>query len=223
MKIRLKFTKLGLMKYIGHLDLMRTFQKIFRQANIPIAYSEGFNPHQIFSIAAPLSVGITSESEYLDLKLVHNMNLSLMIEQINACCPNGLKIEEAIELDEKEPAAMACVSAAEYQIIQKKYLVTSERVSKFISQAQIMVQKKTKKGRLNDVDIKPGILNFIVEDEIIQITLATGSVFNIKPDTVLNAYCSFFQEEFLFFDYQIHRKSLYRGKENLFPLSIPVL
>lgn len=67
MKIRIKFRKYGTMKFIGHLDVMRFFQKAIRRAGIPIAYTEGFSPHQIMSFAAPLGVGLTSDGEYLDI------------------------------------------------------------------------------------------------------------------------------------------------------------
>ena len=70
MKIRIKFRKYGNMKFIGHLDVMRYFQKAIRRADVGIRYSEGFSPHQIMSFAAPLGVGITSEGEYLDIEVV---------------------------------------------------------------------------------------------------------------------------------------------------------
>lgn len=69
MKVRIKFAKSGVMKFIGHLDMMRYFQKAMRRADIDIKYSEGFSPHQIMSFAAPLGVGITSDGEYLDIEV----------------------------------------------------------------------------------------------------------------------------------------------------------
>ena len=69
MKIRIKFSKFGNMRFIGHLDTMRYFQKVMRRADIDIAYSTGFSPHQIMSFAAPLGVGLISEGEYLDIEV----------------------------------------------------------------------------------------------------------------------------------------------------------
>lgn len=69
MKIRIRFRKYGVMKFIGHLDVMRYFQKAMRRAHIDICYSEGFSPHQIMSFAAPLGVGITSDGEYMDIEV----------------------------------------------------------------------------------------------------------------------------------------------------------
>ena len=70
MKVRIKFAKYGAMKFIGHLDMMRFFQKAVRRADIDVKYSEGFSPHQIMSFAAPLGVGIESCGEYMDLEVL---------------------------------------------------------------------------------------------------------------------------------------------------------
>ena len=74
MKIRIKFRKYGTMKFIGHLDVMRYFQKAIRRAEVNIRYSEGFSPHQIMSFAAPLGVGITSKGEYVDIEVLDTEN-----------------------------------------------------------------------------------------------------------------------------------------------------
>ena len=73
MKIRIKFSKQGAMKFIGHLDTMRYFQKAMRRADVDIRYSEGFSPHQIMSFAAPLGVGLTGSGEYLDIEVIHGL------------------------------------------------------------------------------------------------------------------------------------------------------
>ncbi|MFR3320816.1 MAG: TIGR03936 family radical SAM-associated protein [Lachnospiraceae bacterium] len=69
MRVRVKFSKYGVMKFIGHLDVMRYFQKAMRRAGIDIAYSEGMSPHMIMSFAQPLGVGLTSDGEYMDVEL----------------------------------------------------------------------------------------------------------------------------------------------------------
>ena len=75
MKIRIKFRKFGPVRFIGHLDLMRFFQKMIRRADLDIAYSNGFSPHQIMSFAAPLGVGLESNGEYMDIE-VHSVTTS---------------------------------------------------------------------------------------------------------------------------------------------------
>ena len=83
MKIRMKFSKQGPLKFIGHLDIMRYFQKVMRRADVDIRYSEGFSPHQIMSFASPLGVGILSNGEYVDIEVNSTKDSKTMIEQIN--------------------------------------------------------------------------------------------------------------------------------------------
>ena len=88
MKIRIKFSKQGAMKFIGHLDTMRYFQKVMRRADVDIRYSEGFSPHQIMSFAAPLGVGITSNGEYVDIEAWASPEAASI--WILKCCPRTL-------------------------------------------------------------------------------------------------------------------------------------
>ena len=69
MKARIKFKKYGVLRFIGHLDVMRFFQKLMRRADIPIAFTGGYSPHMIMSFASPLGIGLTSDGEYLDIEL----------------------------------------------------------------------------------------------------------------------------------------------------------
>lgn len=223
MRVRLKFSKTDAMKFIGHLDIMRTFQKIFRQGDVPIAYSGGYSPHQVFSIAAPLPVGVTSEGEYIDLELDRSMELTQLIDQINACCPNGLKILYAVIIDSTEPAAMASVSAATYCVYQKEVLMTTDQINAFAMQETMIISKKNKKGNRVELDIKPGIFNITVDDNKVLMTLATGSVFNIKPDAIFQAYSDFIGVIYDPFNYKLHRKELYHGEKELISLSVPIM
>ena len=92
MKIRIKFRKYGTMKFIGHLDVMRYFQKAIRRSEVNIRYSEGFSPHQIMSFAAPLGVGITSKGEYVDIEVLDTENSKKMIDRLNAVMSEGFEL-----------------------------------------------------------------------------------------------------------------------------------
>ena len=74
MKVRIKFSKTGCMKFIGHLDVMRYFQKAIRRCGLDVSYSQGYNPHQLISFAAPLGVGLTSDGEYMDMQLESSLS-----------------------------------------------------------------------------------------------------------------------------------------------------
>jgi len=208
MLIRIKFEKLGALRFIGHLDLMRTFQKLFRRADIPIAYSEGFNPHQIFSIAAPLSVGIESVGEYLDLKLKDPMDLDAFMDATNQVAPYGLKVVSAIVLEDKATAGMAAVSGAYYTITGE---VEQFDIDGFLEKESIIVTKKTKKGKLKEMNLKPGIFKLSKSGESLTMILSSGSTFNIKPDIILQELCAFHNKDYNRFDYQIVRKDILMG------------
>lgn len=218
MKVRLKFSKTGALKFVGHLDLMRTFQKIFRMSGIPIGYSEGFNPHQIFSIAAPLGVGTTSSAEYLDLKLIQHVEALDLMKQINLYCPVGIEVLEVKYLDENESAAMASVVAARYHINQHDLSITADLIETFKAQENIYINKISKKGVRNTVDIKPAIYMLECHNQIISMMIATGSKLNIKPQAVCEAICEFAKTPYDRFNYEIHRDALYKDIDNLVTL-----
>ena len=69
MKYRIKFTKVGKVRFVGHLDLLKLFQRAIKRAGIPVAYSNGFNPHQLIGFAIPLPLGMASVGEYVDVEL----------------------------------------------------------------------------------------------------------------------------------------------------------
>ena len=89
MKIRIKFAKYGVMKFIGHLDVMRFFQKAIRRADIDIRFSEGFSPHPVMSFAAPLGVGMESLGEYLDIEVNSMTSAEEMKDALNREMADG--------------------------------------------------------------------------------------------------------------------------------------
>ena len=171
MKARIKFQKYGAMKFVGHLDVMRYFQKLFRRANIDNEYSKGFSPHQIMSFAAPLGVGLTSDGEYLDIQLLSADSPEVMVERLNAVITEGFHIIsyrplKDTEQNVKNVTAMALVSSADYLVSLKDGYelgagITNqegfqEAFMAFLNSSEIVIGKKTKKSE-KEVDIKPMI------------------------------------------------------------------
>jgi radical SAM-linked protein len=223
LKIRIKFQKIGSIKFIGHLDLVRAWQKIFRRSGIPIAYSEGFNPHQIFSIASPLAVGITSDGEYLDLKLTaDSYDLGQLVDQINAVCPPGIIVLDAVALSEQSIAGMAACYASLYTIEFSEELTyrlnQSDTLNDFFSQESIVIAKKNKKGKFNDLDLKTGLFDYKrLAPSKIQLLLATGSTLNVKPELIMTALMDYSHIELPVFTdtlyYWMHRIEIYQSLE----------
>ncbi|MDF1617950.1 TIGR03936 family radical SAM-associated protein [Petrocella sp. FN5] len=218
MLVRLKFKKEGPIRFVGHLDMMRTFQKMFTRAGIPIAYSEGFNPHQIFSFASALAVGVSSESEYMDVKLTEDVAINVLIEAINLKAPEGIFFLDGVEIDNKETSAMASVVAATYRIEVLNSIITEDMLSAMMSQETLIIRKKNKKGKINDFDLRPGIINILLKDKHLIMTIANGSHFNIKPEMVLEKLLALNDLNYVRCDYRFHRVEIYHDHNGLRPL-----
>ncbi len=190
-KIRIKFKKYGDMKFIGHLDVMRYFQKLLRRAQIDCAYSEGFNPHQIMSFANPLGVGIESEGEYMDLTLDSITDCEDIRNRLNAQNVKGFEISKVIILPEGSGKAMATIDGADYKVVfhePHKVSFSDEDCQSFMSREKIEITKKTKKGE-KTIDLKEGIHDLrLEEDKSVFMKVAAGSRLNIRPEQVMGAF-----------------------------------
>lgn len=243
MKVRIQFAKYGVMKFIGHLDVMRFFQKAIRRADIDIRYSEGFSPHQIMSFAAPLGVGIESTGEYLDIE-VNSMTSTVEIkDSLNRVMVEGMEVVSVKLLPDTVKNAMASVAAAEYLVV---YTATDskeksggssnqttdflfddleKKLADFYAQEQIPVTKTTKKSVM-EMDIKPGIfkmkagkgINLPEKDtnnySAIFMLLDASSSGNIKPSMVMEELCKFYHTEFEKYNWQIIRIETYTKSED---------
>ena len=98
MKARIKFRKYGCMRFIGHLDMMRYFQKVMRRAQIPIAFTGGYSPHMIMSFAQPLGVGVTSDGEYFDIELTEPIASECAVRQMNEVMAEGIDVVSFVEI-----------------------------------------------------------------------------------------------------------------------------
>ena len=161
MKVRVKFSKEGAVKFIGHLDVMRYFQKAIRRAGIDVAYSEGFSPHMIMSFAAPLGVGVTSTGEYFDMELRSISSSRQLTERFNAVMAEGIRVLSVREIPEgKAHAAMSLVAGADYLVSFRPGKGLAEgwedRVEEFLAQPEIVILRKTKRSE-KETDIRPWI------------------------------------------------------------------
>lgn len=222
MKIRIKFRKTGIMKFIGHLDVMRYFQKAIRRADVEICYSGGFSPHQIMSFAAPLGVGITSNGEYVDIEVHSTGTTAEMLERLNAVMAEGFEIAEYKLLPDTAANAMSSVAAADYTLTFRPGYEPEEesaeewfkKLTAFFDQPRVMVLKKTKKGE-KEMDLKPLIydLGVIAGNDAAQsqlfMKISTGSASNIKPELLLDAYYEALGKERSPFAFMVQREEVY--------------
>lgn len=227
LKVRVKFAKEGAMKFIGHLDIMRYFQKALRRAQIPVAFSEGFSPHMIMSFAAPLGVGVTSTGEYFDMELTEKMTSAEMTERLNKTMAEGMKVISVREVpDGKANVCMALVAAADYLVSfrEGKELTPDwkEHWDAFLAQDEIRIMRKTKRNVV-ETDIRPWIYQAELRGDEIYMQLSSGSVHNLKPELVMEAFAAYLQCELQPFALMIHRQEVYadigkEGERKLLPL-----
>ncbi len=241
LNIRIKFQKYGVMKFIGHLDMMRYFQKAIRRAGIDIAYSGGYSPHQIMSFAAPLGVGVTSDGEYFDIEVNSSRSSLKSLDALNQVMVEGVSILEYRRLPDTARSSMSLVAAADYIVYVKPGYAPdvhslqelSQQVQQYYEmQPEILITKQTKKSQL-EMNLKGliyemkglNLKDFTLKDGPLPeyglfLKVSTGSSDNVKPELVLEDFCKFCGITYNPLKYQVHRLEVYgrRADGTLIPL-----
>lgn len=218
MKVRIKYTKSGHLKFIGHLDVMRYFQKAVKRAGLDIAYSQGFSPHQLMSFAAPLALGVTSEGEYFDAEFNSLISSEEFVRRFNEQMVEGMRVNDVVLLPDNAKNSMSIVAASDYvitlmpEIPQEMKRQILEKAVVLLDKESVEILKKTKKSEKVE-DIRPGIQKISLTEDGIYMMLATGSEYNLKPELVIQAICNEVGYEYKKFDYRIHRIETYMKNE----------
>lgn len=217
MKVRIKFSKVGPVKFIGHLDTMRYFQKALRRAELPVAYSSGFNPHIIMSFAAPLGVGTTSLGEYFDMELVEDVPTKVIEERLDAAMVEGFHVVSARKVEDgKASKAMSLVAAADYYVEfregKEPCADWQDKLNDFYAQTSINVTKKTKKSE-REIDIRPFIYEMRLMDNGVFLKLASASANYTKPELVMDSFVTWLGAETKEYAYLVERREVYADQD----------
>ncbi len=228
MRLVVKYEKQDRVKYISHLDLMRTLHRALRRARIPVAFSQGYNPQPKVAFAPPLSVGMTSQGEYMDVMLTSAMSPQEFCQRMNSVLPQGIAMLRAVAIDESLPSLMSMIERALYRITLKAPGLRMEEILKdFLFQPDIAITKSSKKGeRL--VNIRPMIhrLEIVGQNEegvIMEAMLSAGSRESLNPGQLVHLLLEFAGAgEGSCCLPNIHRLDmfLYRGNEWITPLEL---
>ena len=213
--VRVKYCKDGPIKYISHLNLAQVFTRALRRADIPVVISGGFNPRFRISFGPPLPLGISSTSEYLDIRLKEEVNVEELTERLNLILPQGLKILKAKIIPSSADSLVKIIDRASYIItlkikIKEKLLDSAvknqenelkeleqeieKNNKRFLNLDEITVEKQTKNG-IKMVDIKLSILDITVKKfkkQILELGLEIkiGQQGNLNPRYVIRAWIS---------------------------------
>ena len=151
--IRVCFYKIGPLSYISHLDLVRTMTKIVVRSGLPLWYTEGFNPKPKLVFAAPLSIGVESEVEFMDLRLLEILPEAEIVEKLNRVMPPDMQVRFAYY----PTTPLSSLGYLSYQITVDSPDLTQDlpdRIDAALAAEHIEIEKKTKSGEMRLVDIK---------------------------------------------------------------------
>lgn len=188
------FTKGDALRFIGHLDLMRTWQRALRRSELPLRYSQGFNPHIILSFASPLTVGVSGLREIMDVPMAQDISEGEFTERMNTVLPDCLSVVSARRVQDDFPTLMALVAASEYSVdaFGDGADVLPRALDGFMAMDDYTMLRKTKSGE-NDCNIRPFVLR-ASREEIdggirLRFLVDCNSLGSVKPQLLIKALC----------------------------------
>lgn len=214
MLLCVQYSKKEEARFLSHLDLMTAMERAFRRAALPLAFSEGFNPHPRVSYASALAVGVTSDAEYLDVQLTDEKILAAeLVERLNKVLPRGLQVIDAVLVTKRTASLMAVINVAHYQVEVPFYggkdgareeadnfaedtcvaqKMIQEEIDRVMNTPTYFVRREGKKG-LREIDIRPGIRQLAGSLKrgkqgkklLLELKVQTGSSGNVKPEEVV--------------------------------------
>ena len=188
MRAIFEFGKKGRLRYISHLDLQRFMMRALRRTDLPVAYSQGFNPHPQMSFASALAMGWSSDVELMDIRLTTAVNADHALAQMSAALPPEMPVHRCRLVDDKHPALMARLVMADYRIEVSGSDASAilAAVPDYLAEETVMAVRKTKSGE-KEVNIRPMTLSLVVEGDALLARLMLTPEETLKPDLLLSA------------------------------------
>ena len=223
MKILCKFTKLGYLKFISHLDLVDLFQRTLFQNKVDVKFSEGFNPHPRMSIAYPLPLGIESNSEYMEIYLNSRIDLKDFLIKMNERLPSGIKIIEAMYDDDESISNKVKSVVYAFKLLntffdKNKNIDIAKELDKINSMDIVEIERKRKKGKRR-IFVKENAKEYLkrleLKDDAIYAYIKMSENGSLKPALIfdiLNNYTNINMDEL---DIDLERIGLYQDEDGL--------
>lgn len=193
-RLRLVFAKKKQVKYIGHLDLVLAWERSLRRAQIPLAYSKGFNPRPKLQVASSLPVGTTGSAEIMDIMTTQQVDPDEALACIRPALPVGIELHSVEPIPLKAPTLQHLLRQAEYRVMVETDLPVEEltqRIESLLSAAELP-QTRQRKKQLEAIDLRPWLHDLAVEsggqgEAFLTMRLAAGQYGNLRPEEVLKA------------------------------------
>lgn len=193
MRIRITFVKQGALRYTGHLDLHKLWERAARRAELPLAYSQGFHPQPKMNMAAALPLGFSSRCEIMDMKLEHEIPLVDLTTRLNETLPSGLQVIAVEQVDERAPALQTQVAAAEYEVTLTQPIDGSELQRKIDSVIEAESLPRERRGKTYDLRPLVETLSILHNNKILmRLTAREGATG--RPEEVLDILGIAFEE-----------------------------
>ena len=188
--VRIRVSKRGRIKFVSHLDMFRTMQRAVRRAEIPLWYTEGFNPHPYISYLLALPLGVEGVAEPIDIRLVEPMPMEELQDRLNAVMPEGLRVESAAAPFHK-PAEIAF---ARYDVTLDRADISPEELTEALTCGELTCEKSGKSGHkkiMKTVNVSEHIREYRLEEKgeqlLLTVVLPAGSIFNLNPIQLIEA------------------------------------
>lgn len=198
MRIRITFSKQGALRYTGHLDLHKLWERAARRAELPLAYSQGFHPQPKMNLASALPLGFSSRCEMLDMRLERDITLDGLPERLNSTLPSGIQVLNVEQVEERAPALQTQVASAEYEVrmidpsssLRAGFGEDLQRRIGSVMESESIV--RTRRGK--EYDLRPLIEELDVLDDKIVMRLAAREGATGRPEEVLDVLGIAFEE-----------------------------
>ena len=193
LRIMAVFEKGIRLRHIGHLDIQRAMMRALRRSGLPVAYSNGYNPHILLTFASALSTGAAGKKEILDVTMAREVSPDDFLQQMNRALPPDLQLSFARALDDKHPAMMALVQAADYTLQIEDANAAAKMIAvipDFLQQTSILAMRRTKSG-MKETDIRPLLVSLSGEGTAIHAVMVLTETLACKPDMLLSALSTF--------------------------------
>ncbi len=192
MRIRITFSKQGALRYTGHLDLHKLWERAARRAELPLAYSQGFHPQPKINFASALPLGFSSKCEVLDMRLERDIALDGLPERLNGTLPSGIQVLNVEQVDERAPALQTQVASAEYEVrgIESGFGSELKRRIESVMETESLIRIRREK----EYDLRPLIEELRLTDDIIFMRLAAREGATGRPEEALDVLGIAFDE-----------------------------
>ncbi len=187
MRLRIRLAKLGLARFLSHLDLQRVVERGLRRAELPLAFTQGFNPHPRISYASALATGTSSEGEFIDVDLTEPVEPEEFLARANGALPADVRLLEARPAPESGESLMAQINAAAYRLTLEgaDEAALQAAVARLLEAEEVVVTREGRTGP-RPVNIRPQVYALAVEGPgELRALVQTGSKGNLRPEEVV--------------------------------------